>query len=302
MPASISGRGSVPGSTESAMTLRHARDRRWAAGPWPLNRPWLDRGITQAALPLLFGAFVIGLWHFSVELFAVPPDVLPSPAAVWQAFADDHRAFLISLWFTVKVTLQAFGIAFMIGTVLAVLFVQFRVVEMALLPLAILLQVTPIIAIAPMTVLWVGPEHPGRAILILGAIVAVLPILSNMTVGMRDVDPNLSKLFDLYGASRWARLWRLQIPSALPRLLSGLKMSGGLALVGTVVGAFVVREGPVASLSGTIIAGAETGQLDRLFVALILLALTGFGIFALLQGLQYLILHKWYTRHRRLLV
>ena len=147
------------------------------------------------------------------------------------------------MWKTLEVTIAAFFVALVLGVTGAILFTQSRLFEISLFPYAVVLQVTPIVSIAPFILIWVGLDHTERALLILATIVAFFPILSNTTLGMKSVDHNLLNLFDLYHASRWQRLRYLQLPSAMPYLLGGMKISGGLALIGTVVAEFVAGSG-----------------------------------------------------------
>jgi NitT/TauT family transport system permease protein len=178
--------------------------------------------------------------------------------------------------------------------VLATLFAQSEIVEMSLFPYAVILQVTPIVSIAPLILIWVGLDHVERALLILATIVAFFPILSNMTLGLKSVDHNLRSLFDLYGATRWQRLKELQFPSALPYLLGGMRISGGLALIGAVVAEFVAGSGTGTGLAWRIVESANRLQIPRMFAALLLLSLLGIGIFLALSALQVLLLRKWH--------
>ena len=161
---------------------------------------------------------------------------------IWRSLIDDFGTLAPSLWLTLVITMEAFALAVIGGVALAVLFSQSRILELALFPYAVVLQVTPVVAIAPLVIIWVGLDQVNEALLILAWLVAFFPILSNTTIGLRSADHNLRNLFQLYGASRWQVLTQLQLPSALPYLLSGMKISGGLALIGAVVAEFVAGQ------------------------------------------------------------
>lgn len=248
----------------------------------------------RAAIPAIVGIAVIAAWEFLVALYQIPRIVLPAPSAIWQALIDDFPSLMASLWTTLRITLLAFGFALVSGVAMAMLFSQSRIVEMALYPYAVILQVTPVVAIAPLIVIWVGFEHIDLALLILAWIVAFFPILSNTTLGLRSTDHNLIDLFRLYGASNWQILWWLRLPSALPYLLNGMKTSGGLALIGTVVAEYGAGSGTATGLAWRIVEAGNRLQIARMFAALTLLALLGVAIFFALTLLEYLVLRNWH--------
>jgi NitT/TauT family transport system permease protein len=245
-------------------------------------------------LPLALGLFVLGLWEFLVRVYAIPQFVLPGPTAIWNALIADFPSLMASLWTTLRITLFAFVLAAVSGVALAVLFSQSRILEMMLYPYAVVLQVTPVVAIAPLIVIWVGFERINVALLILAWIVAFFPILANTTLGLRSTDHNLIDLFRLHGASKSQVLWRLKLPSALPYLLSGMKTSGGLALIGTVVAEYGAGSGTATGLAWRIIEAGNRLQIPRMFAALILLAGLGITIFYSLAFLEHLVLRKWH--------
>lgn len=245
-------------------------------------------------LPLLVAVLVLGAWEVLVRVREVPVFVLPPPSAIWAALVADAPVLGASLWLTLTVTLQAFALAVVSGMALAVLFSQSRTVAAALYPYAVALQVTPVVAIAPLVVIWVGYERVDIALLILAWLVAFFPILSNTTLGLTSVDPNLRDLFRLYGASRWQVLWRLQLPAALPYLLAGMKVSGGLALIGAVVAEFVAGSGTASGLAWRIVESGHRLNIPRMFAALLLLSLTGIAIFAVLAWVQRMLLRRWH--------
>ena len=245
-------------------------------------------------LPALLGLAVLGLWEALVAAYQIPRFVLPAPSAIGQALIDDFPSLMASLWTTLRITLLAFLLAVVSGVALAIAFSQSRIVEMALYPYAVILQVTPVVAIAPLIIIWVGFERINLALLILAWIVAFFPILSSTTLGLRSVDHNLVDLFRLYGATPWQILTRLRLPSALPYLLNGMKTSGGLALIGTVVAEYGAGSGAATGLAWRIVEAGNRLQIARMFAALFLLAFLGVAIFFVLALLEYWMLRKWH--------
>ena len=245
-------------------------------------------------LPLALGIGVLCTWEVLVRIYAVPQFVLPGPSAIGNALIADFPSLMASLWTTLRITVLAFVLAAVSGIALAILFSQSRLIEMMLYPYAVVLQVTPVVAIAPLIIIWVGFERINVALLILAWIVAFFPILANTTLGLRSTDHNLIDLFRLYGASEREVLWRLKLPSALPYILSGLKTSGGLALIGTVVAEYGAGSGTATGLAWRIIEAGNRLQIPRMFAALILLAALGIAIFYGLALLEYLTLRKWH--------
>jgi NitT/TauT family transport system permease protein len=248
----------------------------------------------RVLVPIALGVAFIAAWELLVRYLAIPRFVLPAPSMIAAALIDDFSPLVGSLWVTLKVTLAAFAVALMLGIVFAILFVQSRLFEVSLFPYAVMLQVTPIVSIAPLVLIWVGLDHLERALLILATIVAFFPILSNATLGLKSVDHNLQNLFDLYGATRWQRLKELQFPSALPYLLGGMRISGGLALIGAVVAEFVAGSGTGTGLAWRIVEAGNRLNIPRMFAALLLLSLLGISIFFGLSALEYLLLRKWH--------
>jgi NitT/TauT family transport system permease protein len=237
---------------------------------------------------------VLGAWELLVRAYAIPQFVLPGPLAILNALIADFPSLMASLWTTLRITVLAFVLAAVSGIALAILFSQSRLIEMMLYPYAVVLQVTPVVAIAPLIIIWVGFERINVALLILAWIVAFFPILANTTLGLRSTDHNLIDLYRLYGASESQVLWRLKLPSALPYILSGLKTSGGLALIGTVVAEYGAGSGTATGLAWRIIEAGNRLQIPRMFAALILLAALGIAIFYGLALLEYLALRKWH--------
>jgi len=191
--------------------------------------------------PFAVGVALLCAWQALVTAYDVPSYLVPSPLAVLDTLGRDWRLLSGSLAFTVAVTIAALVLAIVIGLASAFLFVQSRVIEASLFPYAVLLQVTPIVAIAPLIIIWVRDTNV--ALVICATIVALFPIVSNTTLGLRSVDPGLSDLFRMYRAGRWQTLVRLRVPSALPYFFAGLRVSAGLALIGAVVAEFVAGTG-----------------------------------------------------------
>ena len=243
--------------------------------------------------PALVGAAVLAGWHALVTAYDVPSYLVPSPLLVLRTVMRDWGLLSASLLVTLKITFLALLLALVLGVAVAFLFVQSRAIEMSLFPYAVLLQVTPIVAIAPLIIIWV--KNPTLALVICATIVAIFPIISNTSQGLRSVDPGLLDLFRLKRANRWQTLVRLRIPSALPYFFAGLKVSSGLALIGAVVAEFVAGTGGTSSgLAYQILQAGLQLNIPRLFAALVLITLAGVALFALVSLLARLTLRGWH--------
>ena len=243
--------------------------------------------------PLAVGVLFLLAWHVVVEAFAISKFVVPAPAMVFQTLIADWELLFNSLLMTLKITFGAFFLAVLIGTVIAFLFVQSRVVEASFFPYAVLLQVTPIVAIAPLIIIWV--KNPTAALVVCATIIALFPIISNTTLGLRSVNPGLADLFRMNRASRWQTLVQLRIPSAAPYFFGGLRISSGLALIGAVVAEFVAGTGGTsAGLAYQILQAGFSINIPRLFAALILITVTGVALFLLMVFLSKLALGSWH--------
>jgi NitT/TauT family transport system permease protein len=243
--------------------------------------------------PLVIGVAVLALWEFAVRWNDIPHYVLPGPILVGQTLVADWGTLSGSLWVTLKITFMALTAAVVLGVTLAVLFSQSKWLEMALLPYAVILQVTPIVAIAPLIIIWANDID--LSLLICAWIVAFFPILSNTILGLNSADHNLVNLFELYGASRWQTMRYLKLPAALPYFLAGLKVSGGLALIGAVVAEFVAGTGGSASgLAYRILEAGYQLKIPRVFAALVMISLSGIAIFLATSLISYLLLHRWH--------
>ncbi len=245
-------------------------------------------------VPVVVGILFVALWEFTVRYLGVREFILPAPSAIWTSLIFNFGSLMGSLWVTLSTTLMAFALAIAGGVGLAVLFSQSRTIETALFPYAVILQVTPIVSIAPLVLIWVGFERAQLAVLILAWIVAFFPILSNTTLGLRSADHNLRDLFRLYGAGRWKVLRELQLPSALPYMLGGIKISGGLALIGAVVAEFVAGSGTSTGLAWRIVEAGNRLDIPKMFAALLLLSVLGIAIFFALTLVEHLALRRWH--------
>ncbi|MCV6592823.1 MAG: ABC transporter permease [Silicimonas sp.] len=249
--------------------------------------------IGRWVLPVLVVAVTILVWDRIVKVNELPHYILPGPWLVVEALIEDWGMLSDSLIVTLRITMGALTIAVLGGVGLAVLFTQSRWIEMSFFPYAVILQVTPIVAIAPLIFIYVDSRMVG--LLICAWIVAFFPILSNTTLGLNSADHNLRDLFKVYGATRWQRLRYLQLPSALPYFLGGLRIAGGLSLIGAVVAEYVAGTGGSASgLAFRILEASYRLNIPRMFAALLLIACTGVVIFAATSLLSHLLLRKWH--------
>jgi NitT/TauT family transport system permease protein len=243
--------------------------------------------------PAIVGVLFLLGWEAVVRHFAIPWYVLPGPALVAETLWRDGPSLLGSLWVTVRITLVALAAAIVLGGAIAILFAQSRVLEQSFLPYAIALQVTPVVAIAPLIIIWVNNAY--WSVLILALIVAFFPIVANTTLGLNSTDRNLAALFKLYGATRWQTLRYLRMPTALPNFLAGVKISGGLALVGAVVAELVAGTGgSETGLAYRILEAGYRLQIARQMAALVLLALTGMAIYFSLDRVSRWLLSQWH--------
>jgi len=255
------------------------------------TRSRLDRAL-RLALPVAVLALGVLVWEAVVRHYAIPPYVLPSPQLVFTTLVADWSLLGASLIVTLTTTLQGFALAVVGGVGLAVLFNQSRLIEYSLYPYAVILQVTPIVAIAPLLLIYLPQQ---AAVLACAWIVAFFPVLANTTLGLNSVDHNLADLFRLYGASRVQLLWELKLPSALPYILGGLKIAGGLSLIGAVVAE--IAAGAAGAGSGLAWRISESGyrlNIPRMFAALVLLSVAGIVIYFALSLFSYLMLRRWH--------
>ena len=244
-------------------------------------------------LPALVMLVVLLLWEFLVWLNEVPHYLIPAPSLIAKTLMTDGPSLLQSMMFTVKLMLASLFFAIVGGVALGLLFAMSRIIEISLFPFAVVLQVTPVIAIAPLILIYVHDTF--SALLVCAWIVAFFPILSNTVVGLRSADHNLRDLFTLYRATQWQRLRYLMIPSALPYFMSALKIAGGLALIGAVVAEFVAgTAGQNTGLASRILESSFRNEIPRMFAALFLVSLLGIVTFQVTSWLSKLVLGHWH--------
>jgi NitT/TauT family transport system permease protein len=251
------------------------------------------RRILEHAAPLLVGAVLLIAWQVAVDFTGVAVYIIPSPLVIAQTLIDDFGTLLPSLLITLKITLLAFLGAAVGGLLLGMLLTSSRWVERSLFPYAVILQVTPIVAIAPLIIIWV--KDATLALFICAWLVAFFPVVANTVTGLNSADAHLRDLFRLYGASKTQSMLWLKLPSALPYYLAGLRISGGLALIGAVVAEFVAGTGGTQSgLAYRILESSYRLRIPRVFAALVLISVTGIAIFAALSLLTRLLLRHWH--------
>ncbi len=259
----------------------------------PASTP-AGRSSARFIYPLIVAVVLIGGWQAIVTGMALPPYVVPSPGLTVKTLFANWQQLGLALWVTVKITLLAFLLATVVGVLISFLFVQSRVIETAFFPYAILLQVTPIVAVAPLIIIWV--RNPTGAMVACAALVALFPIISNTTLGLRSVDPDLQSYFKLNRATRLQTLLRLRIPSALPYFLGGLRISSGLSLIGAVVAEFVAGTGGTgAGLAYQILQAGFQLDIPRMFAALVLISFTGVALFVAMAWLTRRHLGGWHA-------
>jgi NitT/TauT family transport system permease protein len=250
-----------------------------------------DRAL-RVVLPIIVLALSLAAWELMVRLAHIQPYVLPAPSLILQTFIADRVLLTQSLLVTLITTLEGFLLAAIGGVGLAVLFNLSRLVEFSFYPFAVILQVTPIVAVAPLLLIYL-PQP--LAVLACAWIVAFFPVLANTTLGLNSIDRNLADLFALYGASRGQVLWNLKLPSALPYILGGLRIAGGLSLIGAVVAE--IAAGSAGAGSGLAYRIVESGyrlNIPRMFAALVLLSIAGIVIFYALAFVNHITLRRWH--------
>jgi NitT/TauT family transport system permease protein len=248
--------------------------------------------LIRILLPVVVLAAGIAAWEFAVRIYAIPPYVLPAPSVIFQTLVSDWPVLSQSLLTTLLTTLEGFLAAAVGGVALALLFNQSKWLEYSLFPYAVILQVTPVIAIAPLLLIYLPQQ---TAVIACAWIVGFFPVLSNTTLGLNSVDRNLAGLFRLYGASRLQTLRYLKLPSALPFILGGLRIAGGLSLIGAVVAE--IAAGTAGAGSGLAYRIAESGyrlNIPRMFAALLLLSAAGIVIYGLLALTSHIVLRRWH--------
>jgi NitT/TauT family transport system permease protein len=281
-------------STVTSIEERLERGTQAAAGERSPRAPARWRTLAGAIVPpAAIGLGALAAWESVVRIKQIPPYILPGPLLIVLTLVKDWPTLFPSLLVTLAVTGVALLVATVAGAGIAILFAQSKSIERSFFPYAVILQVTPVVSIAPLIIIWV--KNIQLSLLICAWIVAFFPIVSNTTLGLNSTDHNLVDLFQLYGASRRQLFWYLRLPSALPYFLGGLRISGGLALIGAVVAEFVAGTGGAQSgLAYRILESGYTLQIPRMFAALLLISASGIMIFVALSALSHLCLRRWH--------
>jgi NitT/TauT family transport system permease protein len=252
--------------------------------------------VIRYMLPTVAFVAAIGLWEATVRINQIPPVILPSPSLIATTLVKDWRTLFGSLEVTLRITLEALVAATAGGALLALIFAQWRPIEYAFFPFAVIMQVTPVVSIAPLLLIYLNPS---AAVLVCAFLVAFFPILANTALGLSSVDNNLLDLFQMYKASRWRQLLWLRIPSALPYFLGGLRIGGGLALIGAIVAEIAAGSaGQGAGLAFRIVESGYRLNIPRMFAALVLISVTGVAIFLITTALSHLMLRRWHDSAR----
>lgn len=250
----------------------------------------------RALAPLALIGAILAIWETATRLTGTPAYLLPAPSAIFAALIANAPLLAISAWRTLGMALQALAVAALFAGGLALMVSLSRTLDHAIRPLAVALQVTPVVAIAPLFVIWAGVEHPERAIVALAAIVAFFPIFSGTARGLASADPDLERLFDLYGARPWQRLVRLRLPSAVPFVVEGFKVASGLAIIGAVVAEFVAGSGGAQGLAWRILEAGNRLETAKMFAAILALALMAAAVHLAFQWLERRALVWWRGR------
>ncbi|MCG9885187.1 MAG: ABC transporter permease subunit [Cyanobacteria bacterium] len=250
--------------------------------------------------PAIVGLVVLIGWDLLVRVTGLPPYLLPGPLLVLSTLVENSGELLASLWVTFQIALFAFLAAAVSGLAIAVLFTLDRWIERSLYPYAVILQTTPLVAIAPLIIIWLK-DNTFAALVLCAWIAAFFPVVANTTLGLNSVDRNLNNLFKLYNASPWQRLIYLRLPSALPYYLGGLRISGGLSLIGAVVAEFVAGSGGggKSGIAYQILIASFNLQIPKMFAALLLVTLLGVAVFAALSALSHWLLKDWHESATR---
>ena len=253
--------------------------------------------LASILLPVTILLLAVAGWEAAVQLNEIPPYILPAPSQIAATLIKDWPVLFGSLVVTLRITFLALFAAVVGGVLLAILFALSRWIELSFFPFAVILQVTPIVAIAPLLLIYL---EPGTAVLVCAFLVAFFPILSNTALGLASADHNLRDLFDLYGASRFKQLIYLRLPAALPYFLGGLRIGGGLALIGAIVAEIAAgTAGQGSGLAFRIIESGYRLNIPRMFAALFLISVAGILIFLLFTALSHLLLHRWHESARK---
>jgi NitT/TauT family transport system permease protein len=276
----VQGSGAAEAGTDSAVAIAVAKTS-------------TIEKVLRVVIPVAMVLLAVALWQLHITVNQVPKYIMPAPADVATALVTDWGTLAPSLLVTLRITLLALLIALVGGVGLAIILIQSKWIELAVFPFAVILQVTPMIAIAPLLLIYMPDTQ--SALLTCAFIVAFFPILSNMVAGLKGVDHNLLNLFELYGANRWQTLIHLKLPSSLPYFAAGLRIGGGLSLIAAVVAEFAAGSaGRGAGLAFRLLESGYRLNYPRLYAALLLLMITGVVIFAATSLISWLLLHRWH--------
>lgn len=254
--------------------------------------------VLRIVLPVTVVTLLFLVWEAMVRINNIPHYILPAPSVILTTLLNNWDSLSPALWFTVKLTLLALGAAIAGGVLLAIAFSMSKWVEIGLFPIAVILQVTPIVAIAPLILIYVSSTT--AALLLCAWIVAFFPILSNTVIGLKSADSNLRDLFTLYQTTPWQRFRYLLMPSALPYFMAGLKVAGGLSLIGAVVAEFTAgTAGRETGLASRILESSFRTEIPMMFAALLLVSLLGIAIFVVFAGLSRWVLGHWHESEMR---
>ena len=253
--------------------------------------------LARVGVPALSVAVFLAAWELAVRAWQIPAYLLPAPSLVAATLAANFASLMGSWWFTVRVTFAALALAVAGGVLIAALFALSRTAERALAPFAVVLQVTPIVAIAPL--IMILTDSSLATVLACAWLVAFFPILANTLTGLRSADAHLRDLFALHRASRWQTLRHLLVPAALPAFMTGLRIAGGLTLIGEVGGEFVAgAAGRDTGLASRILEASFRTEIPKMFAALALVAMTGVAIYLGTAALSRLLLRRWHESER----
>ncbi|MEO0412612.1 MAG: ABC transporter permease [Pseudomonadota bacterium] len=252
--------------------------------------------MTKIIAPIVSAIVLLIIWEWAVDLLNVKDFILPAPSAIGQALQVSVADLAVAAWHTLKITWISLAVAIALSLFLALAFSAARILELTFYPYAVVLQVTPIIAVAPLIMIWVGLDNVDLALVIIATLVAFFPLLTTLIQGLRGIDKNLKDLFRLYGASRWQTFVHLQLPAAMPAFLSGLKISAGLALIGAVVAEFVAGSGTASGLAWTMLEASNRLQTAKVFAALFVLSGLGVIQYYLLAWLEEKLTGHWVGR------
>jgi NitT/TauT family transport system permease protein len=249
--------------------------------------------LQQIAPPVIAFAVLLAAWQVFVAVMGIPQYILPPPTAVLVAAFTRWADIWAALTITFLAALAGLGLSVLVGVAAALVMSQSKVIERSFYPYAVILQTIPIIAIAPLVVIWLGAGTP--SVIVISFLISLFPMISNSTAGLSATDHNLANMFELYNARWWQRIAMLTFPSALPYIMTGLRISSGLAIIGAIVGEFVGGiAGHKGGLGYVLTAAAIRLDMPYLFAAAFASAMLGIAIFAVVSFVQNLALRNWH--------